>query len=256
MPQEDSTQPQNTPDSASGNDNVQPPRSNLPYYLAGIILIGGVLAVHFFGKIQTDSIKPVRLPLPEILGAWSSREIEVTEAERTILPKDTEISKRLYNNGTGLEVFAVVVVSGAERRSIHRPEYCLPGQGWAIGSSSILTHCRSKDGTPLKVSKITAVRMDKLPDGREIQRKLVDLYWFIGQGRSTPHHWQRIFWTTSDRLFKGINHRWAFVSLFGEVTGQWGPGGLDETRTEQVLLHFIDTLEPHLVNTDSPVPIP
>ena len=61
----------------------------------------------------------------------------ISLGERQILPADTRILKRNYLRGDGLQLSATVVVSGKSRLSIHRPEMCLPGQGFNIQSSQV-----------------------------------------------------------------------------------------------------------------------
>ena len=40
-------------------------------------------------------------------------------------------------------------------------------------------------------------------------------YWFVAQGRETPYNMQRMFWIFWDRLFHGVEHRWAYIAIMG-----------------------------------------
>ena len=40
-------------------------------------------------------------------------------------------------------------------------------------------------------------------------------YWFIGKGRVTPSHVQRMIWMATDRILHGVSHRWAYVAVSG-----------------------------------------
>src|SRR5215469_16405742 len=52
-------------------------------------------------------------------------------------PKDTSYSERIYTTPDGLRIQSTAILMGADRTSIHRPEYCMPGQGWRIDSKQI-----------------------------------------------------------------------------------------------------------------------
>ena len=52
------------------------------------------------------------------------------------LPKDTTIGRRLFLAEDGFGAMFTVVLMGADRTSIHRPQICLTGQGWSIDSAS------------------------------------------------------------------------------------------------------------------------
>ncbi|MDX2227324.1 MAG: EpsI family protein [Verrucomicrobiae bacterium] len=219
---------------------------NLSYALIFVFLAGTVLAVHLIGDVTTSTQSPMLLPFPDRIGLWTGKHVPVSQMEKDVLPADTEISKTLYEHRSGFTLFAVGIISGQESRSIHRPEYCLPGQGWTIAGSDTVTLKSRLNGQPLRVTKLLLEREDHMPDGRPFRRKMIDLYWFEGDGRATPHHWQRVWWTTTDRLFHRLNHRWGFVSVFAEVTGAFHPLGLTEAQTVERMDAFIGELLPKI----------
>ena len=65
------------------------------------------------------------------MDAWSL-------AERNILPADTAIAKKIFGDGRNTPVHVTVVLSGKEQKSIHRPQKCLPAQGYAIERSHVM----------------------------------------------------------------------------------------------------------------------
>ncbi|MDZ4744104.1 MAG: exosortase-associated EpsI family protein [Verrucomicrobiota bacterium] len=209
------------------------------YIIVIVILLGTVAAVNLMGEVKTSDLLSVKLPLPSFVGTWLGQPVPVSDMEKNILPSDTIISKSVYRNPGGFEIFATALIGGREGRSIHRPEYCLPGQGWTIVSSEVVTLDSKAAAEPIKVTKLLLERTDKLPDGREIKRKLINLYWFEGNFRKTPHHWQRVLWSTTDKLFDRINHRWAFLTFFSEVTGINHAQGLNEAQTVELMDGFI-----------------
>ncbi len=132
----------------------------------------------------------------------------ISLGERQILPADTRILKRNYLRGDGLQLSATVVVSGKSRLSIHRPEMCLPGQGFNIQSSQV----RELDlggGRHLRVNVVTAARAGQRPIGF--------LYWFVSPRGETPSHWRRIFSDVWDRSVHNRLNRWSMVTVFGNL---------------------------------------
>ena len=63
-------------------------------------------------------------------------------------------------------VFVSIVLSGAEKRSIHRPEVCLPAQGWQIRSAHG-REVRLDDGRTLPVTVLTVARNVQFANGRD-----------------------------------------------------------------------------------------
>jgi len=133
----------------------------------------------------------------------------VSLGERQILPADTRILKRSYERGDGLTLSLTVVVSGKSRLSIHRPEMCLPGQGFYIQFSQV----RALDlgaGRRLRVNAVTAARPGAPPIGF--------LYWFVNPRGETPSHWTRIFTDVWDRSVLNRVNRWSMVTVFGNFS--------------------------------------
>ena len=63
-------------------------------------------------------------------------QIKASQAELDLLPKDTTLIKRLYRDAAANDNAHVsLVLAGQDTRAIHKPEVCLPGQGWTITSS-------------------------------------------------------------------------------------------------------------------------
>src|SRR5205085_2637044 len=108
----------------------------------------------------------IELVLPEQLGKWVGRDQEITQKERDVLAKDTSFARKLYIDGRGREVFASIVMSGQDLdNSIHRPERCLPAQGWSIVDSR-LVKISTSDGRGLETTRLHNVHKATTPDGQ------------------------------------------------------------------------------------------
>src|SRR5690349_11911271 len=77
------------------------------------------------------------MTLPNVIGTWFGDDAPVTDKERAILAKDTEFARKTYTSPEGDQIFVSIVLSGDDMTSsIHRPERCLPAQGWQVRESS------------------------------------------------------------------------------------------------------------------------
>jgi hypothetical protein len=55
----------------------------------------------------------------------------------------------------------------------------------------------------------------KKPDGQTLEYASYYAYWFVGKGRETPYHLQRMIWMATDRIFHNVSHRWAYIAISG-----------------------------------------
>jgi len=74
----------------------------------------------------------VDIDLPATVLNYVSTNVPQGESVTNTLPPDTSYAQRRYFDTNGFWVNANVVLMGADRTSIHKPEYCLPGQGFQI----------------------------------------------------------------------------------------------------------------------------
>jgi hypothetical protein len=153
------------------------------------------------------------IELPTFLGTdWIGRRSEVTDFERQVLPPDTGFSRRIYVSlaDPTKQAFLSIVLSGRDRTSIHRPEYCLVGQGWTIRGS--FTHRFSYPGVaggfPATVLRVE--REVLAPGGRVVVPQLF-AYYFVGGDVIVSTHWERIGRDALDRVLHGTSDRWAYV---------------------------------------------
>jgi len=219
------------------------------------ILGGGVLLTASTSNVSTVSEPGIRLVegkpfLVEKLGDWEGGPLQgLTDAERKILPADTEGVRRIYTDKNGNEVYCSVILEGSDVTSIHRPELCLTGQGWKFDRERV--EGVPVIGTPngvLRMTCIDARRTIALPHGNATETRAEFAYWFVGKGRLTPYHWQRILLTTKDRVLLNRNVRWAYFLIYapmlterdGEVQKR------TETETVQLISRFIQDIYPTL----------
>jgi hypothetical protein len=217
-------------------------RSLLVIVLVGVTVWACLFATPEAGKSEAA----ISMGLPDSVGAYQGVEQPVSESERVILPKDTEFAKKLYTDAGGSAINCQVVLAGAEKRSIHRPEVCLPAQGWTIKSGEVIP-VKLSDGRTLDVMKLLIVRPISLPNGERREMKSIFCYWFVGKGTTTPHHIVRILKTSLDLLFHNVNHRWAYVIVSTVVLEDFSSRGQNEEQTMESLKGFISVLGPEIL---------
>ena len=184
----------------------------------------GVLArLKSFQQIGRPGIKAAPIPgglkmkldLPERVLDYTSTNIPESEIELGYFPQDTSYARRIYQSPDGFAVSSTVILMGADRTSIHKPDYCLPGQGWTIRSKK--TAGLKIAGPPpyeLPVSEWVVSNSLQTPDGGTQAVGGVYVFWFVADGEETPSHNQFMRRLALDLLCKGIWQRWAYVSYF------------------------------------------
>jgi exosortase len=125
---------------------------------------------------------------------------KVSEAELKILPKDTQIVKKMYVAQSGAHFLASFVVGGTSRASIHRPELCLPSQGYVMSNPRNF-EAGGRPWHALDVAK------PGISSGMEA-------YTFFNQeGFRTASHTRRIWKDVIDRSVLNRVDRWVMLSV-------------------------------------------
>ena len=153
--------------------------------------------------------------LPEEVLRYQSQAMPVTREELDWLPADTTYGFRRYVGPDKFWLDLRVVLMGTDRTSIHKPEYCLPGQGFQITQSDRLTVPMTEPHAyELPVTRIYARRVLRLPDGQSQEVRAVFVYWFVADNQLSADHLERMVWMARDLVLRGTLQRWAYVSAF------------------------------------------
>ena len=213
-------------------------------------LLASGLGSIFFLPHETK-IQPcrVRMELPDTLGGWAGKSAAVSPKEREGLAPDTQFCRKVYSDGLGDHVFVSIVLSGNDLdNSIHRPERCLPAQGWTIvDSNSLKLPVDAAPGGMLPVTRLHNMRQVRLDNGQVGEIYNLSYYWFVGYTDITASHFEREYIDLKDRLLHGYNQRWAFVTVAAEITNNLEPYGKDEAQTDAMLQRIIEKVYPLIV---------
>lgn len=179
-------------------------KSLMPFVAAAV-----VIAAMVWQGIETE---PVMCEAPSVrLGEMSGFESETlppSEGELKTLPSDTIIDKRSYRAQDGSWYVVTLVIGGRSKSSIHRPEMCLPSQGFQM--------------TDPRTKEVAGVDWRLLTLERPEAPRLSFAYTFFNQdGFRTDSHLARIFRDVWDRSVNGRIDRWSMVTVNGFPADAW-----------------------------------
>jgi len=192
---------------------------------AGLMVAAAVFLFQMRGKqrlgqpaVKTEPVKGLvaRVLLPEQVLDYESKPIEVSKIVLDYLPADTSYGQRAYRAPDGFAAQVNVVLMGRDRSSLHKPEFCLSGQGWGIdpaASSETTISLTRPRPYELPVMKLIAHQQYE-EQGTTRTRSGVYVYWFVAQDEYTARHTQRMWWMARDLLTRGVLQRWAYITYF------------------------------------------
>lgn len=218
------------------------------------LLACGLGTVFFIPREEKIQPSRVNMDLPVMLADWKGEPAQVTQQEHEALASDTKFSRKLYSDPFGDQIFVSIVLSGQDLdNSIHRPERCLPAQGWRLVDSTALTlPVASAPGGLLPVTRLHDVRQRNTADGHVFSVYNLDYYWFVGFSDITASHFQREFIDIKDRLLHGYNQHWAYITVSTLIT-EGLPGvrdGRSEQQTDIMIQRLIQDLYPEIIKPE------
>ncbi|HXR03510.1 MAG TPA: exosortase-associated EpsI family protein [Verrucomicrobiae bacterium] len=193
--------------------------------LALIAATGGALTwLKQHQKLGQPGIKAAAIPgsiamkidLPERALDFASTNVPESDVELGYFPKDTSFVERLYTSPDAPSgISATIILMGADRTSIHRPEYCLAGQGFACDEKQVVNiPVEGPQPYQLPVAKWKVSRMVNQPDGQSFKMSGVYVFWFAADNEQTTGIVPFQCYLVRDLLLKGILQRWAYISYF------------------------------------------
>jgi EpsI family protein len=220
------------------------------FFILDAALIFGLSTIFFLPKAQQESPAGIALKLPIWVGDWIGDDAQVTPRELEVLAKDTHFARKVYTSPAGDKVFVSIVLSGDDMTSsIHRPERCLPAQGWSMQSSSQRTIAIGPS-TSLAATRLSNARVVDTKDKEHLTLHNLTYYWFIGYTETTPSHLTRTLLDMRDRILRGYNQRWAYITVAANVPEGTAKSGSPEAKVDAMIERFIAQLVPKLERPD------
>lgn len=229
-------------------------------------------AIYFFGDVKIAT-GDVNINLPSAIGAYEGKDVlfcsneacgrsfavnpgvemrvcpvchapldVMSPAERAILPAGTLVMKKTYSSPQQEPIFVSVVISGTDRLGIHRPQNCLPAQGFTISKTERMP-IKIQGREDLIVTLLELERKDEVRDGAGSHVKTFSMaYWYFSGGHETPYQSSMMFWMAYDRIFLNRAERWAYISIMTPRRG-------DSSANMAGLDNFVSLLHPVLRKT-------
>ncbi len=158
----------------------------------------------------------VEIALPLAVAGFTSEAVEAAAAVTNTLPADTSYGQRVYRAADGFIAQMTVVLMGSDRSSMHKPQICLPAQGWNIFQTEVGMVTVERPGRyELPVIKLVAAN-EITVDGQPVAARGVYVYWFVTEGElsADPSGLRRMWRSMVHLLATGEMQRWAYVSVF------------------------------------------
>ncbi len=237
-----------------------------PIVIALPIVVGTLLSsVYLLPEAGEMAPSAISMDLPARSGDWVLQAKPPSQEEIQILAKDTSFSKATCWKPRVGEYTPIrrkmipdridlsIVLSGHNLNdSIHRPERCMPAQGHTItGASSKILEL--EDGRLVPVQRLVSLQSLATDQTHENYQdfECVTYYFFVGHSAVTSGHYERTFIDMRDRLFKGMDQRWAYVSAsmwYGDVP--WIEHEVPVEEADEKLGEFIKALADEQIDWD------
>lgn len=236
--------------------------------LLPVIVAFALSSIYFLPSAGEVAQSAVKMELPDNRGDWTYKGIQASQAEKDTLAKDTEFSRAIclktrpgeYDQEGRLipdRIDLSVVLSGADiNNSIHRPERCMPSQGHNILSSTNRNIVLG-NGRNVEVKRLRTIQRIPTNEARTefLELQCVVYYFFVGHDRVMNGHYSRTFVDMKDRLLKGMDQRWAYVSTsmwFGKLP--WLGVEITEEEVDAKLTDFVKQFSEEQINWDQVKP--
>jgi hypothetical protein len=208
-------------------------------FFAALALMGGTVGALEYLKSHQHLGKPglkaevipgsttMKIELPARVLDFDSTNMPEAAVVLDYLPKDTSFAQRHYFATNGEWVIANVILMGADRTSIHRPDYCLPGQGWQIREQSVVPlPIVGAQSYELPVGLWVASKTAPAGNGQEQTYNGIYAFWFVTDGQVTADFPTMLKSMFGHLIRHGELQRWAYVSYFTVCL----PGQEDATK--------------------------
>lgn len=152
----------------------------------------------------------------------------VSKAELDILPNDTQCRKVTYTFNNGDSFTVALVVAGRSRMSIHRPELCLPSQGYVLSTRKIL---HLSEQLPMAAFSLRQ---------KKASHTSGFAYVFLNSHTATVSNLERVLGDSWERTLHNRIPRWAMLTVRSPMHDFHTPEG--EAALQRFMKQFYPTL--------------
>jgi EpsI family protein len=158
-----------------------------------VLLLGAAVAL-LSARASNDFI-PAREPLaqlPETISGWTATDLPIDQETLDVLGSGDFLSRDYTREGAAAPIDLFIGYFPTQRTgsSIHSPQNCLPGSGWAFDSSSYVD---------LDDAKGRSHRVGEYVISNGTAREFV-IYWYEAHGRSVASEYRARIYMVTDAL--------------------------------------------------------
>ena len=154
------------------------------FWVVFVLLAAALTTLRLRGDTDRVPETPPLSLMPQTIGGWTAQDIPLDTDTLAILG-DGRFLNRVYSNpgsigqpaGSPVSLFIGYFPTQRSGQSIHSPQNCLPGAGWAFLSSRVI-NLPTADGRPYPVGEYLI--------GNAGDKQVV-LYWYLAHGRSVAN---------------------------------------------------------------------
>jgi EpsI family protein len=210
---------------------------SVKFWVVFVLLAAAFTTLRLRGDTDRVPPTPPLDQMPETIGSWTAQDFPL-DAETLSVLGDGRFLNRVYTNlaSTGQAVEAPISLfigyfpTQRSGQSIHSPQNCLPGAGWAFLSSKVI-NLPTADGRPYPVGEYL------IANGTD---KRIVLYWYLAHGRSVASDYK----AKAYMMFDAIRWNRTDGALVRTIT-QIGPNESFESA-EQRVIGFTNQVTPLL----------
>ena len=103
---------------------------------------------------------------------------------------------------------------------------------------------------PLDTTRLANVREIAVSETQHVPLRNIQYYWFIGSRDMTASHLRRSIIDVEDRVLRGENQRWAYVTIGATVTDNIQRFGRSSAETTKMVETFMAQVVPMLQKPD------
>jgi EpsI family protein len=197
--------------------------------IATAILLLTSTSLPYLTSSDDQPLKRRLSDFPMQVGQWNGTKTRFDERVYETLGVDDSVLVNYSDpEGESIQLYIGYYQSQRAGQIIHSPKNCMPGSGWSIVESSLISINLKKNGqqVPRKVIKLV------LKKGTQRQ---VALYWFHSRGRIISSEYSQKIFLVWDSITK---HRTdgSFVRLLSRITDH------GEAQTSDNLKHFAEQI--------------
>lgn len=163
--------------------------------LAPLLMAGQAMLVQWAGARERPPAPPDFSAIPAQLGGWKEAGESPLDPEIARELRADRVLNRMYvSSATGAPASLFLAWFQSQRGGAqpHSPKVCLPGSGWIMESSTVIT--LSTSAGPI------AVNLMSVADPASAGPRAVVVYWYQDGGRAMASEWSAKAWVIYDSL--------------------------------------------------------